>query len=215
MPRVTYKNDVFERKMSTSWTEKDFEDLIRTRDLQIFPRWITIPFSANVKSPDGVTKKPDLALIDHEYREWWIVEVELEHHDFENHVVPQVEVFTQAVYNSKHVEWIMERNPSLDEQRLKYMMLGEPPRVLVVVDSLSTNWYQRLKDIGASLMIIEPFQNANGEVLLRINGTQPEPRGDILTICKRDITLRRFWRVESPATLPSFNDSVKIGERSK
>jgi len=210
MPRVTFRDIDYERKSSTSWIEKEFEDLIIAKAKQIFPRWIVVPFFAAVVSPDGVIKKPDLALIDSEYREWWIVEIELEHHDLNNHVIPQVEVFTKASYTSKHANWILERNPELDKKRLMLMMLGEAPNVLVVVDSLSTDWVTRLKDISVSLMIVEPFQNDNGEVLLRINGMQPEPKGDLLSVCDKEFSLQRLWRVKSPAALPQLEDSIKI-----
>jgi hypothetical protein len=59
-------------------------------------------------------------------------------------------------------------------------------------------------------MIVEPFQNDNGEILLRINGAQPEPKGDFLSICKKDFSLQRLWRVKSPAALPRLDEPIKI-----
>jgi hypothetical protein len=35
------------------------------------------------------SKKPDLALIDRDYRAWWVVEVELAHHSLHHHVLPE------------------------------------------------------------------------------------------------------------------------------
>jgi hypothetical protein len=76
MPRVNFRNDFFEKRRSTSWYEKEFEALILDRSQQIFPRWTVVPFDAPIVGEDGTVKKPDLALLDPKYREWWIVEDE-------------------------------------------------------------------------------------------------------------------------------------------
>lgn len=202
MPRVVFKDVGFQRIGSHSWREYEFEDLVLYRASTIFPRWHAVRFNPKVTASNGVTKQPDLALIDEHYREWWVVEVELEHHSLEGHVLPQIEVFVDGSYSELHANWLADRNPFLDRGRLAEMMLGQQPRVLVVVDSPSTNWDGPLRSAGSRLSVVEPFRNANDEYLLRINGFQPEPQGKILTRLERFAMLRRLWRVHSPAALP-------------
>ncbi len=202
MPRIVYRGNGYERVPSQSWLERNFEDLVLDRSPQIFPRWRTVRFIADVSSPDGATRRPDLALIDLHYRSWWVVEVELQHHSLNGHVLPQVEVFAQGRYGTQHAEWVAARNPDLDPTRLREMMQGEPPGVLVVVDSPGTGWERDLDDCGARLGIVEPFRDANGDFMLRVNGFQPEPPGEILTRCSRGVGQVRMWSVSSPAALP-------------
>lgn len=201
MPRIVYGNATFEPVSSRSWYERDFEAMVLARAAQIFPRWICVPFYMSVEGPDGTVRKPDLALIDTHYREWWVVEIELHHHDLYAHVLPQIEVFVSGRYEAAHAGWLASKHPTLNRDRLAEMMLGVPPQVLVVVDSLSTDWAGPLAAAGAKLAIAEPFRNVADEHLLRINGMQPEPLGETLTRCSRH--LRRLWRVESPAALPA------------
>lgn len=202
MPRVIYRANEFDRVASHSWREREYEDLVFHRGGDIFPRWITTRFTADVVLPGGPTKRPDLALIDVHYRQWWVVEVELQHHSLQGHVLPQVEVFAGGRYLESHAHWIADRNAHLDRERLLAMMLGEPPRVLVVVDSPSTRWEGELRDVGVDLAVVEPFRDRNGDYLLRVNGHHPEPPGEILSRCSRHSLLRRMWMVQSPAALP-------------
>lgn len=203
MPRIVYRGNGFERVASRSWLERTFEDLVYNKSSVIFPRWRVVRFIADISIPGGATRRPDLALIDHHYRCWWVVEVELQHHSLTGHVIPQVEVFAEGRYTNFHAAWIADRNPDLDRARLVEMMQGEPPRVLVVVDTPGTGWERLLASYGAELGVVEPFRDANGEFMLRVNGFQPEPPGAILTRCSRGIGQVRMWTVASPAALPA------------
>jgi hypothetical protein len=161
-----------------------------------------VPFKTDVTGEDGATKRPDVALIDRSYREWWVVEVELSHHNLFTHVMPQVEAFRTATYERKHAEYLYVKAPTLDLDKLADMMLGLPPEVLVIVDRPDTDWLPVLRSRGVHLSIVEPFRDASDHLLLRINGHRPEPPASILTRCSRH-SLRRLWRVHSPAALPA------------
>lgn len=182
----------------------------RARDL--FPRWICVPFRETVEGEDGTRKQPDLALIDQSYREWWVVEVELAHHDLLNHVLPQVGAFSTGRYDTRHANALHRAAPDLDRDRLVAMMAGEPPSVIVIVDSPSVAhmWRPRLREVSVSLGIVEPFRDPGNALILRLNGDQPEPLGEILTRCSRHLNLRRLWKVQSPATLLSGEDVLEI-----
>jgi hypothetical protein len=208
MPRLLVGDAYFEVVDSTSWYERDFESLIVARSQRIFPRWRCVQFTATVEGDDGTRKKPDLALIDEQYREWWVVEVELSHHDLYGHVVPQVQAFKTGLYGLTHVNELSKRAPELNKERLAGMMLGAAPGILVVVDSPSTNWRAPLNSMGVELAIAEPFRSPAQETVLRLNGFQPEPPGDVLTRCIRHRMVRRLWRVQSPAAIPLPQDGL-------
>ncbi|WP_433375139.1 hypothetical protein ACQPZX_05380 [Actinoplanes sp. CA-142083] len=134
-----------------------------------------------------------------------MVEIELSHHDLRHHVIPQVEVFRTANYGAYHAAALARTSTDLDADRLEAMMRGVSPGVLVVVDTPSTAWGEPLAAIDVRLAIVEPFRDPNARLLLRLNGYQPEPPGEILTRCSRH-KLRRLWRVHSPAALPGAVD---------
>ena len=199
--RILFKEVWFNSVRSTSWNETDFENLVISKAGDLFPGWIPVKFKADVVGNDGVTKRPDLALIDPQYRKWFVVEVELAHHDLHAHVLPQIEVFCTGYYGNEHAQYLKEQNDGLDLLRMIRMMNGSIPEVLVVVDRPDTNWEKPLKQTGALLGVIEPFRGPHDEILFRINGAQLELPGKLLTRCSR--YLRRYWKVHSPAALPA------------
>ena len=200
MARILFKESWFNSVRSNSWNETDFENLVISNAEDLFPGWIPVKFKADVVGNDGVTKRPDLALIDPQYRKWCVVEVELAHHDLHGHVLPQIEVFCSGRYGEEHAQHLKRHDDGLDLRRLSQMMTGAMPDVLVVVDRPDTNWEKILRQAGALLGIIEPFRGPNDVILFRINGDQVELPGQFLTRCNR--YSRRYWKVHSPAALP-------------
>ena len=203
MARVLFNQIWFDSVRSQSWYETDYEQIVVRHCPALFPHWIAVPFKTNVLGEDGAVKQPDLALIDPNYRKWWVVEVELAHHHVITHVLPQVEAFRTGTYNAQHAQYLFARNPSLDLSKLVAMMSGEPPQILVIVDRPDTDWRRLLRARDVSLSIVEPFRGPNNELLLRVNGDQPELPGSVLTRCSRHAGIRRLWRVHSPAALPT------------
>lgn len=199
--RIFFKESWFNSVRSNSWNEADFENLVISKAGDLFPGWIPVKFKTDVVGNDGVTKRPDLALIDPKYRKWCVIEVELAHHDLYAHVLPQIEVFCSGSYGNEHAQYLKGQNDRLDLFRMIQMMNGLMPEVLVAVDRPDTNWKKPLKEVGALLGIIEPFRGPNDEILFRINGDQVDLPGQTLTRCSR--YLRRYWKVHSPATLPA------------
>jgi hypothetical protein len=201
MARTFYNQTWFNSVRSQSWNEADYERLIVSYCRDLFPQWVAVPFKTNVAGEDGSVKQPDLALIDPRYRTWWVVEVELAHHNLFTHVLPQVDAFRSATYNEQHARYLHSMAPGLDLDKLTAMMSGAPPEVLVIVDRPDTNWRRSLKAIDVALSIVEPFRGPGEELMFRVNGDQPELPGNVLTRCSRG-NVRRLWRVHSPAALP-------------
>ena len=57
-----------------------FTQVILQRGSELFPGFQVCRFEATVRNNYFGSKKPDLAIIDDLYRNWWVVEVELSHH---------------------------------------------------------------------------------------------------------------------------------------
>ncbi len=210
MARLLVGQTWYESIRSQSWTERDYEALVLAEAASLFPAWRCVPFDATIEGDDGVRKKPDLALIDHLYRQWWVVEIELAHHDLYSHVIPQVDAFRTGSYGAAHAAALQAKAPDLDGDRLAAMVGGEPPNVLVIVDSPNTSWHAPLRERRVQLAVVEPFRSTGTTVALRLNGDQPEPHPTILSRCTRNGTLRRFWKVHSPAALTPGEDTLLI-----
>lgn len=198
MPRLLIGREWYEGLASEAWPESEYEAVIQNSADLLFPTWYLVPFKTMIEGAEGV-KKPDFALIDRQYRQWWIVEVELGHHNLNQHVLPQVETFQTARLTSSHATYLAAQQPDLDENMLWQMMRGAPPRVLVAVNQPRPNWVQPLAAKNAILMVVEPFRSHQNRVVLRVNGEQPEVAPEIMSRCQRH--LARMFILESPAQL--------------
>jgi len=209
MPRLLVGQEWYESIRSQSWLERDYEAVVVNQAPQLFPSWRCVPFYETVEGEDGTRKRPDLALVDVEYRQWWVVEIELAHHNLYSHVIPQVDAFATGTYGSAHARALHSKARSLDLDRLEAMVRGEPPEVLVIVDSPSTNWAGPLRERRVGLAIVEPFRGLGTSIALRLNGDQPQPHPTILSRCSRGL-IRRLLRVHSPASLPAGADVLVV-----
>ena len=107
MPRKLFLNNtVYEQVSPKAHSEAEFTNALLTKRFELFPEFHVCRFEVLVEAP-YVNKKPDLAIIDKKYTNWWVVEVELNHHPLKNHVLPQVSAFAEGNYNQKHADYIM------------------------------------------------------------------------------------------------------------
>jgi hypothetical protein len=166
----------------------------------LWPRFHGVHFKSNVYAGvEGAT--PDFALVEHNYSEWWIVEVELAHHSFESVVLPQVRKLAEATYGDEEAEKLHRACAKLDLAKVKSMLKEHQPRVLVVVNKPKLEWIKPLANFDAVLAVFEVFQSDDGKRLFRVNGEHPIGPAEIISICRPDDLMRRWLRVETPAGL--------------
>jgi hypothetical protein len=105
-----------------------YEWKILNNSKYLFPGYFCFQFKKPVNSIYG-TGIPDLVLIDQEYREWIIVEVELEHHRLQGDVLDQVVKFAAGEYKRGHAEYLLAKHSELDTDRLVALVTGTQPRI--------------------------------------------------------------------------------------
>ncbi len=202
MARILHQNVWYEQISSESLYEEEYERILRLNGHIIFPKHKLVKFNNTVLSEEG-SAKADFALIDLEYRGWWVVEVELAHHPFEGHVRPQVEILANAEYGDIIAENLCANEPSLDLGRMKSVIRGQQPRVVVIVNAPVPKWVSELRRYDAIVTILEIFRSRHNLHIFRLNGEAPINGEGIRSLCK--VELSRFIRVLSPGILPVAN----------
>lgn len=202
MARLLLREEWFEPLSLHAQYEAEFERILLAYAEILFPCWHLVPFKIDVRSDEGVVKRADLAMVERDYRQWWVVEVEMARHDFNSHVLPQVRVLSYGKYDQTHVNALIANAPWLDTERVAAMVRGEQPRVWVVVNHPRPDWVPPLRAIGATLGIVEIFRSGKNQHSFRINGEQPQPPAKATIECRRDPLVLRLWSVTSPAQLP-------------
>jgi len=204
VPRLFIEGLRYEALGSTALLEREYETLLVQHADVLFPGLLVVRFKPTVVY-EGEARTPDLAFIYPNYAAWWVGEVELSHHPFEGHVVPQVEVLARASYGDPEADWLADREPDLDREAIKQMMRGAQPRVLVVVNAPCPDWVPRLRP-DAEVMIVEPFRSARDRYIFRQNGYEIEVGGSIVSTCRADPRMPRMLVLDAPAAVVGRED---------
>ena len=201
-----------------SWTiyEKVYENRIETHASELFPGFYCLPFKKIVDSIYG-KGTPDLVLIDTQYRNWIVVEVELEHHPLRGDVEDQIRKFANGMYVDSHAEYIYNKNreinkyPELDLEKLKLLVRGTQPKISIIVPVEKPTWWKSLLQYNASIAVIEIWEDDTGRYFLRVNGDQPvKAKTEFLSKVFRDPITPSGLRLENPAVLNTDVNRVSI-----
>jgi len=210
MARLLINGTWYDEISSQSMYESKFEEIFLSQVEILFPEYITVPFKFTVSSPDG-TAKADLALIDKNYLGWWVVEIEMSRHSLNRHVLPQVKILSEALYSDDVAMYFSQKQTALDLGRLKAMMKGKQPRVMVVLDLPKQLWAEKLDKFNAILALFQVFRSSSGDFMYRINGQYPFNFDSYRSNCVFEKILSNFLVVESPAILDILsNETMEI-----
>jgi hypothetical protein len=202
---VLHESEWYEQVSPEALYEFEYERIIGQHAPLLFPTYAYVPFKHLVQSEEGAAV-PDALLAHERYREWWVVEAEMAHHSFEGHVRPQVQTLSRARYGEDVALALHAGAPRLDIDRLRSMVKGLPPRVLVIVNAPRPAWATELRRYDAVVAVLEVFRSRHNRHLYRLNGETPGETSRQSSKCTVD--LQRFLRVHQPGVLP-----VADGER--
>lgn len=221
MARILVNSEWYNELSVGSLYESEFEKLFLQEAREIFPDYYTVVFKSIVESPYG-NGKPDLAIIDKKYRHWFVIEVEKSDHSLENHVLPQVSIFSSAEYNDETAISLKCENDKLDIEKLKTMIKGQQPKVLIVVDALKQEWINSLSRWGAVLSVFQVFRSIKNKHIFRLNGFNPKSLSGIYSECYLDKIFKRQLVILSPAIIEeptnskltiNYNDTISVWKR--
>jgi hypothetical protein len=210
MAKILLDNRWFEEVAPTGTYESVYEALIKAHAVQLWPRFHAVNFKATVYA-NGEGVKPDLVLIEKDYSEWWVVEVEMAHHALESHVYPQAKKLTDAFYGDDEAERIATTCSALDINKVKQMLKDLPPRVLVIVHKPKPDWARRLSTINALVAVFEVFRSDENKYLFRVNGEHPIGATEKISHCKIDQLVNRWLLLSDPIGLRvRANEDIQI-----
>lgn len=206
--RLLLDGEWFEPVSSAGMYEHDFEVMLCQQAGMLFPEYHLAPFKIGVET-QYERRIPDLALIDRQYRHWWVVEVELAHHSLNGHVLPQLEVFAQGQYGAEHEQYLLQNAPGLSAGSLRELLKNSQPGVLVLVNRDVPEWVEPVNRLGGQVMVVQVFRSDRNRHILRVDGETPAAlSSEVVSVCRPDPLLPSFLQVDSPASL-----GIALGER--
>lgn len=201
MARLLINSEWFDELSAKALRESEFEQFFLDNADTLYPDYHTIPFKGVIIESEYGTVKADLALIDKDYLNWWVIEVEMSRHSLKGHVLPQVEKLANGVYGDNVATYFHKNCPALDLEKLLILMKGKQPQVMVVLDIPKDKWREELKRYNAILSIFQVFKSQANNFIFRLNGDYPHKFESNQSICEFTMMLNKFLKVESPAVL--------------
>ena len=159
-------SEVFHEIGQASLYEETYEGMVFRFRETIFPDHWCFDFKDELRTPRETNVKADLLLIDREYQEWVLVEVELARHSWSGHVKGQIERLELAEIAYSSIERLCDREPTLDRARLRYLVRDELQRILVVCND-APRWRDQFSQISAELLVARPYRNISHHLLLQ------------------------------------------------
>ncbi len=159
---------------SSFYKETDLERAVILNLEIVFENFKAVNFKMDLyDSINDRIKQADLAMIKDDYKEWYVIEVELTHHP-DDHVREQIESFNNCDYNSKHAEYIYnQRKQVFDKESLINMVETIPAKFMVIANEKKDKWQLMLKSNNCILSVFQIYLNKKNHVVYRINGDHP------------------------------------------
>lgn len=173
----------------------------RFRD-SLFPDHFCHRFKALLVSDQSAGVRPDLVLIDRQYAEWVLVEVEKVSHSWTSHVSPQLEKFRSAQIGDREVRAITEIAPDLDRSRLRSLLLSAKPRILVVCNGKPV-WSEQFLTLDAELMVVRPLRNERLDLIMYADRQFQRRHVDKLSFLEapEDGAVFQWYRIVTPSRM--------------
>jgi hypothetical protein len=202
--RLICHGEFLEPVAGSTFFEADYEAKILAQKDTLFGGWYAADFKCPVlvRGSTHGHRKPDLALIHHDFREWWVIEVEIATHDLHGHVLEQVEAFTFGEYGADHASYLADRLPELDRGRLRTLVTSVQPGVLVIVNEDVEGWKEVLGARGGRLCVVQPHRDKFGHYGYLVSGFLPAASFSLVSTCRRAGWSPRVIEISNPAALP-------------
>ena len=147
--------------------ETNVQTIIERNMASLFPEYFGKIYEPYYRTAAGDVK-PDLVMLRHDYKGWMLVEVEVEGHSAQAHILPQLSKLTHVTSNEATLNFFIENycdSHSVDDinRALKYR-----PEVVLVIHGSSEGFQDGLKELGVSSLDIEIHSFPPDEYILSV-----------------------------------------------
>lgn len=179
MSYATTQADLFRQIHPRSMNEAEYEKRILDNAVNSFPKHYVVPCKKRLPTS---TKNvvADLAMINKNLHEWSIIEVEVDDHPFEGHILPQVEKLVEHDYLSNDnlheylINKILEVYTGAQRESLIELFRGVRPTVKVMLSAHCKNHIQDLRRNAIECILVDIFLTHESRPMLKVDGKFPE-----------------------------------------
>jgi hypothetical protein len=118
---------------------------------------------------EGRYFRPDLALVARDLSHWFVIEIELLSHSFDEHVLPQVKALLSGIPQQDCVT-ILSRELSRPRTEIETFLRYVPRATAVVLNKENRDWLLVLNALNIQTLTLRLFQTANGTIASELLG---------------------------------------------
>lgn len=167
--------------------ETTVQSLVERNLSSLFPEYFGKLFEPYFRTAAGDVK-PDLVLIRHDYKGWLLVEVEVEGHSPQAHILPQLAKLTYATANELVLEFFIDNFGNEHNLSNIEIALQQKPEVVLVIHGSSSSFQSGLKELGVSSLDLEIHAYPPDEYILEVVDHE-ENYVDTGLTCSRSLNL--------------------------
>ena len=149
--------------------------------------------------------KPDIVIVKNDLSAWGVVEVEIDHHSWSAHILPQLTKLSYAKSDDRSNNTILESFSKEFSREDLLNVLSNSPDAYLVTHGSSKDAENNLRELDIQALDIQIHKHPPGDYLLQVIDRRDdfEKTGFIVRRAKSPI-FRNFWTTDSSAIdLPS------------
>lgn len=169
MTGACHEDNIFHLVDPTQFVEGDFEAEVVKALTCLQPDYLCGVF-AGAFVLEGERRMADLALIHKSLSHWFVIEVELAGHSFEQHVLPQVRCFRYGEPESSCTTSLVRAFKNLKHEQAE-ALLRYVPRYVAVVGNLPNHaWTTALHAVDVQHLTVSVYRDRNGRSAHEVEG---------------------------------------------
>lgn len=162
-------DNIFNLIDPTEFLEVDFEAEVVKALTCLLPGYWCGVFAGSFLF-EGERRVADLALVHKALSHWFVIEVELAGHSFEQHVLPQVRCFRYGEPETTCVTSLVRAFSHLSREHAESILRYVPRYVAVVGNLPSESWSSKLSALDVQHLTVSIYHGKNGRTAHEVEG---------------------------------------------
>ena len=167
--------------------ESNVQVLIERNLSALFPEYFGKIMDPYFRTAAGDVQ-PDLVLVRRDYKGWMLVEVEVEGHSAQAHILPQLSKLTRASCNDEVFKLLMDSFSSEHNELNLAEAINYKPEVTLVIHGSSEKFQSKLNELGVYTLDVDIHSYPPDEYVLEVLDRE-ENYLDTGQICRRSSNL--------------------------
>jgi hypothetical protein len=161
--------NVFHLQDPTGYLEGDFEAEVVMALSCVFPEYCCGVFAGTFLL-EGDRRSADLAMIHRTLSHWFVIEVELAGHSFEQHVLPQVRCFRYGEPDQTCITSLVNGFKFLSRDEAARLLADIPRYVAVIGNMPNQEWSTALRGLDVQYLTVSVYRNSLGGIAHEVEG---------------------------------------------